>query len=125
MVLQNLPVNGGASTIIEIMPDAIRATIELMDANPDSVSLHDAYNVTAVSFTPQELADEIKRHIPDFDIDYEPDYRQKIADSWPHNIDDSVANRDWGWQPEFGLADIVEDMLINIQRKLKVDHSHW
>ncbi len=100
------------------MPDAIRATIELMNAEPDSVSLHDAYNITALSFTPAELADEIRKHIPDFKIEYEPDYRQKIADSWPNNIDDSVARRDWGWYPEIGLADLVEDMLINIQKKI-------
>jgi len=104
------------------MPDAIRGTIELMDAPEANVSLHDAYNLTAISLCPGDLAHEIQKHIPSFQIEYKPDYRQKIADSWPHDIDDSVAKRDWNWEPEFGLAEMVDDMLISLKKKLEVDH---
>lgn len=103
------------------MPDAIRGTIELMDAPEANVSLHDAYNLTAISLCPGDLAHEIQKHIPSFQIEYYPDYRQEIADSWPHDIDDSVAKRDWHWQAEFGLSEMVDDMLICLKNKLEVD----
>jgi nucleoside-diphosphate-sugar epimerase len=97
------------------MPDAIRATIELMEAPASKISVRTAYNVAALSFSPKEIAAEIQRHIPDFTIRYEPDYRQRIADSWPQSIDDSVARADWGWKPEYDLGRMTAEMLENLE----------
>ncbi|MGV3529552.1 MAG: NAD-dependent epimerase/dehydratase family protein [Flavisolibacter sp.] len=99
------------------MPDAIRATIELMEAPKEKISIRTSYNVAAISFSPEEIAAEIKKHMPEFTIDYKPDYRQGIAESWPQSIDDSVARRDWGWKPEFDLAAMTEDMLDNLSQQ--------
>lgn len=96
------------------MEDAIRATIELMEANGENLTIRSSYNLAGFSFTPKEIADEIKRVIPSFEIEYQPDYRQKIADSWPDSIDDSVARIDWGWNNSFDLKAMVEDMLNNL-----------
>jgi nucleoside-diphosphate-sugar epimerase len=96
------------------MPDAIRATIELMEAPADRISVRTAYNVAALSFSPKEIAAEIRKHIPEFAICYVPDYRQAIANSWPQSIDDSVARRDWGWRHEYDLARMTTDMLGNL-----------
>src|SRR6187397_219829 len=85
------------------MPDAIRATIELMEAPSEKIKVRSSYNIGAISFTPQEQAASIQKIIADFKIDYAPDFRQKIANSWPESIDDSVARNDWGWKPEFDL----------------------
>lgn len=100
------------------MPDAIRATIELMQAPKEHITVRTSYNVSAMSFSPAEIADEIKKHIPGFTIDYSPDYRQQIANSWPQSIDDSVARRDWGWKPEYNLSAMTEDMLENLEKEL-------
>jgi nucleoside-diphosphate-sugar epimerase len=97
------------------MPDAIRATIELMEAPKEKIRERTSYNLCAMSFSPEEIAAEIKRHIPEFTIDYKPDYRQAIANSWPQSIDDSVAREDWGWKHEFDLAAMTEDMLTNLK----------
>lgn len=97
------------------MPDAIRATIELMEAPAERIAVRTSYNLSGMSFSPEEIADEIKKHLPDFKISYEPDYRQEIANSWPESIDDSVAQRDWGWKPEFDLARMTADMLENLK----------
>jgi nucleoside-diphosphate-sugar epimerase len=97
------------------MPDAIRATIELMEAPASSISVRTSYNVSAMSFSPEEIGAEIKKHIPDFTMTYAPDYRQEIADSWPKSIDDSVARSDWGWKPEYNLDKMTLDMLTNLQ----------
>ncbi|HLY72110.1 MAG TPA: NAD-dependent epimerase/dehydratase family protein [Puia sp.] len=97
------------------MPDAIRATIELMEAPADKISIHTSYNVAAISFSPKEIGNEIKKHIPDFEMHYTSDYRQAIADSWPQSIDDSVARNDWGWKHEFDLIRMTADMLQNLQ----------
>ncbi|HVZ56204.1 MAG TPA: NAD-dependent epimerase/dehydratase family protein [Chitinophagaceae bacterium] len=97
------------------MPDAIRATIELMEADASRVSVHTSYNIAAMSFSPRELAAQIRSQLPDFTIRYQPDYRQAIADSWPQSIDDSVARRDWGWREEFDLAKMTRDMLANLR----------
>ena len=102
------------------MHDALRATINLMDADAAKVKVRSSYNVAAFSFTPQQLADEIKKHIPDFQITYKPDVRQEYADSWPHSIDDSFARNDWGWKPEYDLSGMTEDMLQHIE--LTVNH---
>lgn len=96
------------------MPDAIRATIELMEAPVDKITVRTSYNLSALSFSPKEIAAQIQKHIPEFTINYQPDYRQAIADSWPQSIDDSVAQRDWGWKPQFDLATMTEDMLKNL-----------
>lgn len=99
------------------MPDAIRATIELMDAPAAKVKVRSSYNVAGVSFNPRELAEEIRRVRPDFAISYTPDSRQAIAATWPQSLDDSVAREDWGWQPQVGTAAMVADMLNNIDIK--------
>ena len=98
------------------MPDAIRATIELMEAPAENVSIRTSYNLSAISFSPADIAAEIQKHIPHFAIQYAPDYRQAIAESWPHSIDDSVAVRDWGWKPEYNLEKMTLDMIENLKR---------
>ena len=97
------------------MHDALRATISLMNADYSSIKIRSSYNVAAMSFTPQQIADEIKKHVPGFIINYKPDIRQQYADSWPKSIDDSCARKDWGWKPEFNLETMTEDMLQHIQ----------
>lgn len=101
------------------MPDAIRATIELMESPAENISVHTSYNLSALSFSPKEIAAEIKKHIPEFTIDYKPDYREEIANSWPQSIDDTVARNDWGWKPEFDLSMMTSDMLKNLKEELK------
>ena len=96
------------------MTDAINATINLMEAPAEKISIRTSYNVAGVSFSPKQIAHEIKQHIPDFTISYKPDSRQNIANSWPQSIDDSVATRDWGWKPEFNLKRLTKDMLDNL-----------
>jgi nucleoside-diphosphate-sugar epimerase len=97
------------------MPDAIRATIELMEAPNDKISIRTSYNISGMSFSPKEIAAEIKKHLQGFEINYKPDYRQKIADSWPKSIDDAVARKDWNWKEEFNLSSMVKDMLHNLK----------
>ncbi|TDQ10338.1 NAD-dependent epimerase/dehydratase family protein [Pedobacter metabolipauper] len=100
------------------MDDAIRGTIELMDAEASKISIRSSYNFTGVSFTPEILAAEIRKYIPEFKLTYtENDPRQAIANSWPRSIDDSYAVKDWGWKPEFDLAKMTDDMLKNLQNK--------
>ncbi|MEY4628531.1 MAG: hypothetical protein RLZZ595_857 [Bacteroidota bacterium] len=96
------------------MPDAIRATIELMEAPAADIQVRTSYNLSSMSFSPAEIAEEIKTHIPEFEITYQPDYRQAIADSWPKSIDDSVARSDWKWKHEFDLSKMTSDMFKNI-----------
>jgi nucleoside-diphosphate-sugar epimerase len=110
-----------ASTRLDMMymPDAIRAMIELMAADAARLRYRNAYNITAMSFTPAELAGAIRRHIPDFTIDYRVDaVRQAIADSWPRSVDDSAAREDWGWSPRFDLHAMTKDMLAQVRAKL-------
>jgi nucleoside-diphosphate-sugar epimerase len=97
------------------MDDAIRATIQLMDAPADRLRIRSAYNLGGISFTPEEIASSIKHHLPSFEISYEPDFRQAIADSWPNSIDDSYAQADWDWKLGFDLERMTEVMLKNIQ----------
>jgi nucleoside-diphosphate-sugar epimerase len=97
------------------MPDAIRATLELMDAPSEKIKVRTSYNISGMSFSPKEIAAEISQHVPGFKISYEPDYRQQIANSWPQSIDDSVARNDWGWQPKFDLKKMTADMLENLK----------
>ena len=99
------------------MPDAIRATIELMEAPVEKISVRTSYNISGVSFSPKEIADEIKNHLPDFTVSYQPDYRQAIAQSWPQSIDDSVAKKDWGWKPKYDLPALTTEMLKNVKKE--------
>ncbi len=96
------------------MPDAIRATIELMEAPANKISIRTSYNISGMSFSPKEIAAEINKQIPDFSISYKPDYRQAIANSWPQSIDDAVARNDWGWKEEYDLTGMTKDMLQNL-----------
>jgi len=103
------------------MDDAIRATIEIMQAPADKIKIRSSYNLSAISFTPKEIASEIKKHIPDFEISYKPDFRQQIADSWPASIDDSSARADWGWKHDFDLAGMTNVMLENLSKEKDTD----
>lgn len=98
------------------MPDAIRATIELMEVPAGQIRIRSSYNVAGMSFNPRELAAAIRQRRPDFRIDYQPDQRQAIADSWPRSLDDTYACADWGWKPQIGLAQLVDDMLLHIAK---------
>jgi len=97
------------------MPDCIKATLDLMNADLSKLRHHSDFNLAAISFSPKELADEIRKHIPEFSISYEPDSRQAIADSWPKTIDDSSARQEWGWEPSYDLASMTADMLKNLR----------
>jgi nucleoside-diphosphate-sugar epimerase len=96
------------------MDDAIAATIKIMQAPVEEIKIRSSYNLAAMSFTPTEIAAEIQKHIPEFSITYEPDFRQKIADSWPASIDDAEARKDWNWKHEFDLETMTVDMLKNL-----------
>jgi nucleoside-diphosphate-sugar epimerase len=98
------------------MPDAIRATIELMEAPVEKIKVRTSYNLSCMSFSPKEIAESIRKHIPEFSIDYKPDYRQQIANSWPQSIDDAAARSDWGWKEEYDLEKMTADMLMNLGR---------
>ncbi len=98
------------------MDDAIAATIKIMQANREEIKIRSSYNLAAMSFTPNEIANEIKNHIPEFEISYNPDFRQKIADSWPASIDDAEARKDWSWQHKFDLKSMTADMLMQLQK---------
>lgn len=103
------------------MDDAIRATIELMQADEDKISIRTSYNLNALSFTPKELAEVIKKQIPSFEISYQPDFRQAIADSWPASIDDTLAQKDWNWKPAFDIEKMTSEMLKNLKEKLMIN----
>lgn len=98
------------------MDDAIRATIEIMQAPSEQIKIRSSYNLAGISFTPAEIAAEIQTRIPDFKISYKPDFRQKIADSWPASIDDSSARQDWSWKHSFDLSAITDEMLENLSK---------
>ncbi len=98
------------------MPDAIRATIELMEAPAEKIRVRTSYNLAGMSFSPAEIGMAIQKHIPEFQLNYEPDYRQQIAESWPQSIDDAAAREDWGWKPEYDLESMTADMIKNIKQ---------
>lgn len=98
------------------MEDAIRATIKIMQADAEAIKIRSSYNLAGISFTPAEIAAEIAKHIPNFTISYNPDFRQKIADSWPASIDDSRARTDWGWNHHYDLASMTQVMLENLRK---------
>lgn len=102
------------------MPDAINALIKLSEAEISKLKHHCDFNLAAMSFSPKELVSEIKKYIPEFHCEYKPDFRQKIADSWPKSIDDSAAREEWGWKPEYTLERMTKDMIEKISKKLKV-----
>jgi len=102
------------------MPDAIKATLDLMQADASKIKIRSSYNLGAFSFSPKELAEEIKKFIPDFKITYQPDSRQEIADSWPKSIDSSNATRDWGWKPTYNLEGMTRDMIVNLKKIYEV-----
>lgn len=97
------------------MPDALKATINLMEAPAEQVKIRSSYNVAGMSFNPEEIAAEIRKHIPEFTISYNPDFRQAIANSWPQSIDDTQAREHWGWKPQYNLASMTKDMLDNLK----------
>lgn len=97
------------------MPDALKATLNLMHAPAEQVKIRSSYNVAGMSFNPEQITAEIKKHIPDFTISYKPDFRQQIADSWPQSMNDDEARSHWGWKPDFDLAQMTSDMLMNIK----------
>ncbi|TNF74007.1 MAG: NAD-dependent epimerase/dehydratase family protein [Bacteroidetes bacterium] len=99
------------------MEDAISGTLQLMDAPSAGITVRSSYNLGALSFTPAQMAESIRSHMPDFRISYAPDYRQEIAETWPESIDDSKAREDWGWHPRFGLEDITREMLSRLRTK--------
>jgi nucleoside-diphosphate-sugar epimerase len=101
------------------MPDCLKATFDLMEADFSRLKHHSDFNVTAMSFSAGELAAEIKKHVPEFQVAYEPDFRQAIADSWPQSIDDSAAREEWGWRPDYDLAGMTEDMLGVLQQRFR------
>lgn len=103
------------------MDDAIRATVELMQADAEKLSIRTSYNLNALSFTPKQLTEAIQNYLPDFEISYKPDFRQAIADTWPASIDDSIAQKDWNWKPEFDLDAMCSAMLKNLKIKLGVE----
>ncbi|WP_313190805.1 NAD-dependent epimerase/dehydratase family protein [Sphingobacterium sp.] len=112
--------NAGTELPMLYMDDAVRGTIELMDAPSAGLTIRSSYNLAGVSFTPTEIAEEIKKILPNFEISYsDNDPRQAIADSWPKSINDDQARADWGWKPTFDLAGMAEDMLENLKTKLK------
>lgn len=100
------------------MDDAIAATIQLMQAKPEDVKVRTSYNLAAISFTPAEIASEIKKYIPEFEITYKPDFRQEIADSWPQIIDDTAAREDWKWEHKFDLSLMTKDILTNLKTSI-------
>jgi len=102
------------------MPDALKATLDLMHAPAEQVKIRSSYNLSAMSFSPKEIAESIQKHIPDFTITYKPDSRQNIADSWPQSIDDTAAREDWGWKPQYDLDEMTKDMLENLKKMQEV-----
>ena len=99
------------------MDDAIKATVDIMEAKSESIKIRSSYNLSAISFTPKQIAESIQKQIPDFKIAYNPDFRQDIANSWPKSIDDSCAREDWNWKHAFSLEDITNEMLIQLGKK--------
>ncbi|HKL39181.1 MAG TPA: NAD-dependent epimerase/dehydratase family protein [Cryomorphaceae bacterium] len=97
------------------MPDCIKSILEIMDAPEENITLRTSYNISGVSFTPKMLSAAIQKEMPDFTISYSPDYRDKIAKSWPSSLDDSFARKDWGWRPDYDLDALVNDMLVNLR----------
>ncbi len=103
------------------MDDAVKAAIDLMQSPSEKITIRTSYNISAVSFTPEQIAASIKKRIPDFEIEYEPDYRQEIAESWPDSIDDTPARNDWNWAPQYDLERMTDDILENLPALIQKD----
>lgn len=112
-------INQGTVLPMMYMDDAIKGTIDLMEAPKEKITIRTSYNFTAMQFAPEDLVKEIQRHNPNFTCEYQPDFRQAIADSWPQTIDDSKARKDWGWSPSFNLKKMTEIMYQQIERKCR------
>ena len=97
------------------LEDAVNATVQIMQVNANQINIRTSYNLSAMNFTPKELASAIHQYLPNFTISYKPDYRQAIADSWPDSIDDTKAREDWGWSPNYTLSKMTKDILENLQ----------
>ena len=97
------------------MQDAINATLKVMNADANKVQIRSSYNISGVSFSPEDISNEIKKHITNFSISYSADFRQKIADSWPNSIDDSLAKKDWGWETQYDLSKMTSEMIHNLK----------
>jgi nucleoside-diphosphate-sugar epimerase len=108
------------------MPDALRAAIELMETDISRLKHHNSFNLSGLSFSAGELEEEIRKHIPDFKVEYRPDFRQAIADTWPRSIDDSAAREEWGWRPRYDLSKMTEDMIERLKKLYgKGDEGAW
>ncbi|MDH5367021.1 MAG: NAD-dependent epimerase/dehydratase family protein [Cyclobacteriaceae bacterium] len=105
------------------MDDAVKATIDLMQADASNIKIHSSYNISAISFTPEQISTSIKKYIPDFEISYKPDFRQNIADSWPNSIDDSKARNDWGWYHQYDLDKMTEEILKGLKEMLSIEEN--
>lgn len=101
-----------------LMEDAVNATIAIMEAPAEQIKIRSSYNLSSMSFSPEEIFLKIKERYPDFNINYKPDFRQEIAESWPHSIDDTQAREDWGWEHKYGLDELVDIMLLNLEKNL-------
>jgi len=101
------------------MPDCIKGTIDLMDAEISKLKHHCDFNMSSMSFSAEELANEIKKHIPEFKCEYKPDFRQAIADSWPQSIDDSAARKEWNWNPSYNLSTMTKDMIGKLSKRFE------
>jgi len=114
-------IKAGTKMDMMYMSDALKAIHDLMEANPDKLVHRNAFNITAMSFDPEIIAAEIRKHIPEFEMSYDVDpVRQAIADSWPNSLDDSAARKEWGWNPEYNLASMTKDMLEKLTTKLNI-----
>jgi nucleoside-diphosphate-sugar epimerase len=118
-------VKAGTRLPMLYMPDAIRATLMIMDASPRKVTYHMGHNLAGMSFSAGELANEIKKHIPGFVCEFVPDFRQKIADSWPQSVDDSLARKEWGWKPKYNLASMTKDMIRELKARARLGKLLW
>ena len=118
------PLKPGTLMDMMYMPDALRAAVEIMEADPSKLKHRNSFNITAMSFDPEEIYAKIKEYVPDFEMEYELDpLRQKIADSWPDSLDDSCAREEWGWKPEYDLDAMTRDMLKNLRLKLRPQNA--
>ncbi|HAS34934.1 MAG TPA: NAD-dependent epimerase [Flavobacteriales bacterium] len=101
------------------MEDAIRATLAIMEQDASNIKIRNSYNISAMSFSPKTLAEELRKHFPNFEIEYKPDFRQEIASSWPSSIDDAQARTDWGWKEQYGLSELVQNMIENLKLQVQ------
>lgn len=108
----------GSELPMMYMDDAIKATIGIMQAPAEQIKIRSSYNLAAMSFTPEDIANEIKKHYPNFEMSYEPDFRQKIADSWPASINDSSAREDWGWKNDFDMESMTTEMFTQLKNNI-------